>query len=233
MNFLGIQGTYSGLQISFFRSGDLCDQVSLTGTKASSRLVPALNDLFKRHQFSLSDLDFIAVDKGPGAFTSLRVTLATVNGIGYAAGVPLIGVNGLKALAQEAIESAAQERVSVDGVICLLNAYGNDLYYYLSGIGGDEQGCAQVSQVFEKIHECYAGKQILFVGNGVSLHEVQLEEVISSAQLKRVVLAEQIETSSAYYIGLLGAEKWRKKEAVSFSITPNYLKEQAFAIKKS
>ena len=232
MNFLGIQGTYSGLQISFFLDGNLSDQVSLAGTKSSSRLVPALQDLFKRHHFSLNQLDFIAVDKGPGAFTSLRVTLATVNGIGYAAGIPLIGVSGLKALAQEATEAAAQERVKMDGVVCLLNAYGNDLYFYFSGIGGDEQGCANVTEVFAKIHERCAGKRLLFVGNGVALHEMLLSEVVRSAQIEVASLSEQLETSSAYYVGLLGAQKWHEKKDISTSVTPHYLKEQAFSLKK-
>ena len=48
---------------------------------------------------SLSALDAIAVSIGPGSFTGLRVALGLAKGMAFAAGLPLIGVPTLEALA--------------------------------------------------------------------------------------------------------------------------------------
>jgi tRNA threonylcarbamoyladenosine biosynthesis protein TsaB len=52
-----------------------------------------------------TDLSAVAIGKGPGSYTGLRIGVSTAKGICYAAGIPLIAINSLKAMAQGAIES--------------------------------------------------------------------------------------------------------------------------------
>ncbi|MDQ3050168.1 MAG: tRNA (adenosine(37)-N6)-threonylcarbamoyltransferase complex dimerization subunit type 1 TsaB [Bacteroidota bacterium] len=49
--------------------------------------------------FALKDLDAVAVSKGPGSFTGLRIGVASAKGLCYALDKPLISVNTLQSMA--------------------------------------------------------------------------------------------------------------------------------------
>ncbi|MEW5982477.1 MAG: tRNA (adenosine(37)-N6)-threonylcarbamoyltransferase complex dimerization subunit type 1 TsaB [Acidobacteriota bacterium] len=68
------------------------------------RLPADLVGLVGRHGRELSDLDLLAVAAGPGSFTGLRIGIATMQGLAFASGRPLIGVSALEALALTAAE---------------------------------------------------------------------------------------------------------------------------------
>lgn len=57
------------------------------------RLVPLIVEIMKQADVSFDDLDRIAVTRGPGSFTGLRIALATARGLGLAADKPVIGID--------------------------------------------------------------------------------------------------------------------------------------------
>jgi len=65
----------------------------------ASRLPEDLMVLLARTQINLRDIDVFAVATGPGSFTGLRIGIAAMQGLAFAAGRPLIGVSALDALA--------------------------------------------------------------------------------------------------------------------------------------
>ena len=54
-------------------------------------------------QISLSDLGAVSVSSGPGSYTGLRIGVSTAKGFCYALGIPLIAVDALHSLAQQAL----------------------------------------------------------------------------------------------------------------------------------
>jgi len=79
------------------------------------RLPGAVIDLATEDGATLDDVQLLAVGLGPGAFTGLRVGLATMQGLAFATGVPIVGVSGLDALAVAARRAVADPE-SVIGV---------------------------------------------------------------------------------------------------------------------
>lgn len=65
----------------------------------SERLMPELSGMLELCGVSVSGLDAVAVSIGPGAFTGLRIGLAAAKGLAMSAGIKLVPVPTLEALA--------------------------------------------------------------------------------------------------------------------------------------
>ncbi|MFH1254446.1 MAG: tRNA (adenosine(37)-N6)-threonylcarbamoyltransferase complex dimerization subunit type 1 TsaB [bacterium] len=237
VRFVSIHGTHNKLDIALFQDQNCLDSVTKLDTRASSSLLPFLDSLLKKHNLSLTDLSFIAVDKGPGAFTSLRVTIATVNGIAFNNKIPLIGISGLYALTREVLTSTPNSQ-SFQNIVTLLNAYNNDAYFLVSktdnkNILESTQGCQNIDILLDDIklkfkdHTRQASK-ILFCGQGSQLYKTNIKHIFSD---QAVVLDKPL-LASAKVIGQIAYECWLKKENIENQITPLYLKTQYFAIRK-
>lgn len=128
MIYLVLQSTYKALEIGLFNNNRCVHKKAIIKTEASKQLIPSLNDLLFEHSLSLQNIDFIAANQGPAPFTTLRVVLATVNGIHLAKPVPLVAVDGLLAYARY-----GKEKYTTDGeCFVLLYAFGNDYYYAIT-----------------------------------------------------------------------------------------------------
>lgn len=77
----------------------LCDSASVISLRESnepkshaSKLTPFIVDILSENGLRASDLDAIAVSKGPGSYTGLRIGVSVAKGVAYAASIPLIGI---------------------------------------------------------------------------------------------------------------------------------------------
>lgn len=92
-----------------------------TGLTHSRTLLPMVQDMLKNSDLSLADVDAVAVAAGPGSFTGLRIGLAAVKGLAWAADKPCVGVSTL--------ESMAHPLRHMDGVIvCAMDARRQQIY---------------------------------------------------------------------------------------------------------
>jgi tRNA threonylcarbamoyladenosine biosynthesis protein TsaB len=58
-----------------------------------ARLMPMIVETVAKSSHAFPDFDRIAVTRGPGSFTGVRVGLAAARGIGLATGKPVIGID--------------------------------------------------------------------------------------------------------------------------------------------
>ena len=67
----------------------------------AERLHVYIDNLLKKHDIKRSQLDAIAVSKGPGSYTGLRIGVSAAKGLCFALNIPLISVSTLVALANQ------------------------------------------------------------------------------------------------------------------------------------
>lgn len=97
------------------------------GAQASASLLPALDALMAQAGLDYTELDAIVFGQGPGSFTGLRTACAVAQGLGFAAGVPLLPVNTLLAVAEAARAQHAPNAPQLR-VLALLDARMDEVY---------------------------------------------------------------------------------------------------------
>jgi tRNA threonylcarbamoyladenosine biosynthesis protein TsaB len=83
----------------------------------ASMLTVFVEELLKEKNLSISDLDAVAVGKGPGSYTGLRIGVSAAKGLCYGANISLIAVNTLMVLFQSALLSL-KGNLKKDALFC-------------------------------------------------------------------------------------------------------------------
>ncbi len=75
-----------------------------TGRQHAQQLALYIDEIFRELDVDPRDLDAVAVGKGPGSYTGLRIGVSLAKGVSYGVGIPLIGVSTLESMACVALE---------------------------------------------------------------------------------------------------------------------------------
>ena len=127
----------------------------------TEKLTVFITELFKTQDFTIKDLDAVAVSKGPGSYTGLRISVSTAKGLCYALDIPLISVSTLKAMA---FGMAQKEKSDLYCPMIdarrmeVYNAFYNSTNKEIRGIQADIiEACSYQKELYKKV---------LFFGDG-------------------------------------------------------------------
>ena len=150
------------------------DQRSVFHSKGNHAAIvlPLIQSVLDQGKISLTALSGLAVSIGPGSFTGLRIALATVKGIAYEWGLPVVGVSTLLANAARVKDHEA--------VICsLLDARKREVYaanFHRQGQTltplSNERVCA-IDAAIESLRNFGAAKLVV-IGDGAKAYEPAL-----------------------------------------------------------
>jgi tRNA threonylcarbamoyladenosine biosynthesis protein TsaB len=138
------------------------------GAQASAALIPAIEALLAQAGVALAQLDAIAFGRGPGSFTGLRTAAAVAQGLGFGAGVPVLAIDTLLAVAEEAHAQSGEERI-----VALLDARMDEVY---SAAYERQHGHWTVRQppALGRPDDVVAPPGWALAGNALELHDARL-----------------------------------------------------------
>ena len=160
---LSIETTTTNCSVSLSKEGEtlLLKEDYSSSYSHAERLHVFIDAVLKEAKIDKSKLDAIAVSKGPGSYTGLRIGVSAAKGLCYALDVPLIAISTLEALAHQ-VESQ-------DGIIIpMLDARRMEVYsaIFSSSFKPVRSIEAQILDDTSFISYLKEGK-VYFIGNGV------------------------------------------------------------------
>ena len=163
----------------------LCDSAGVISLRESneskshaSTLTLFIEDILKEHGIRARELDAIAVSKGPGSYTGLRIGVSVAKGIAYGAAIPLIGIETTLSMFWGITDSEfIDTEAEVNSLFCpMLDARRMEVYYSIYGSGGNKMKdiSAEIitKDTFANIPE---SQKLIFFGDGA----LKCKEVIN------------------------------------------------------
>lgn len=112
------------IAVSAYAGAPVLEHTGAGGAQASAALIPAITALLSQAGVELAQLDAIAFGRGPGSFTGLRTAAAVAQGLGFGAHVPVLALDTLLAVAEE-----AHGATGVTRVVAMLDARMDEVYF--------------------------------------------------------------------------------------------------------
>ncbi len=199
-------------------------QESNTKSSHAQQITIFAEQLMYKTGFNFQDLDAIAVSKGPGSYTGLRIGVSTAKGFCYSLDKPLISVGTLKSLAKGILLKLTSEGGNPDDFLfCpMVDARRMEVYtaVYDSRLHEVRKVMAEVIDENSFADFFKQGKSLIFIGDGAAKCKELLTKVSSNAIFREELLA------SATYMAPLAEEKLKARvfEDTAY-FEPFYLKD--------
>ena len=225
MKILGVDTSSDICSVCLLEDNITLKELNLNnGRTHSENLVPLLKELMDTCNVAFKDIDLIAVNKGPGSFTGIRIGISTVKAIAEVHNIKVIGVTSLKSLAFNEVHSNST-------IISLIDARNNQVYcgVFNNNPASEEIYLADdINEVLKQIKK-YANENTIFIGNGSVLHKSLIQDSFEFP-LKFSNINEQSSISTA----LAGFEMYKLGNFdTADTILPFYLrKSQAERMKE-
>jgi tRNA threonylcarbamoyladenosine biosynthesis protein TsaB len=156
---------------------------SQEGLTHASLLTVYIDEIFREQGISGKDLDAVAVSIGPGSYTGLRIGVAAAKGICYAAGIPLIGINTLKAMCYGVMDLMKLSGHALSGNPNMLYCPMVDarrMEVYLALINSEYEFVSEIQAVIlhdELFRKERLDKPVCFFGSGAAKAEILLSGI--------------------------------------------------------
>jgi tRNA threonylcarbamoyladenosine biosynthesis protein TsaB len=104
MRVLALDTATEACSVALLHDSGVIGHYEEPGRGHAARILSMVDALLEQAGVSLCMLDGIAASIGPGAFTGVRISVAAAQGLAFGAGLRLVGVSTLEALAMSALE---------------------------------------------------------------------------------------------------------------------------------
>ncbi len=136
MNLLAIDTSTDFCSVAASRGAELVSRHEPAGRRQAERILDMVGEVLAEARLEIAQIHGIAYGAGPGSFTGLRIAAGVTQGLALARGIGVVGVGTLLALAEQAAQESAGDRI-----IACLDAHMGEVYhaaYRRDGAGWEE-----------------------------------------------------------------------------------------------
>lgn len=228
MKILSIETSNKICSVAILEDKNLIKKIELNnGLTHSETLMPLIKQILEETKLSLSNIDLLVCDIGPGSFTGIRIGIATLKAFTDSLNIPSVGISSLEGLAYN---------IKNEGLICsLIDCKNNNCYYSLYELKNntytllEEPKADSVENCLNYLNYKYSNSVITFNGD-VSLYKELIENTS-----KNFILLESTNTQfnnvkinsnniDVYNLGIAGFNKFNKN-GKDENLLPLYLKK--------
>ena len=167
-NILCIETATTNCSVALSINGEqaiVCEDNDVKYSHAE-RLHPYIEKVFQETAIQKEDLTAIAISKGPGSYTGLRIGVSAAKGLCYALGIPLIAIPTLESLSHRV---KAEEDAFI---VPMLDARRMEVYSAVFDSAYKQIRATEAQILDEHSFAAYLEKgKVYFIGNGVSKFE--------------------------------------------------------------
>lgn len=188
------------------------------GNSHSANVAVFIDEVLKEAKKTPTDLDAVAVSKGPGSYTGLRIGVSSAKGLSYGLGIPLISIETLKAMTYGVLNNNIIDK---NALFCpMIDARRMEVYSAFYNANLLQIRDVQADIIDETTYLEYLEKHsIYFFGNGSE----KCKDILF--QHPNAHFIEDIQLSSIYMIEL-AEEKYKQQEFENTAyFEPFYLKD--------
>ena len=197
MNILAIDTCTDVATVTLSLSGVKTSRMVSDIAKSSGHILKLCDEVFSEADTKLSEVDFIAYTKGPGAFTGVRMCIGVVQGLSLACNIPTLGFSTLELLGYR-----ASKKFNTQKVATAIDARMGEVYWavYLEGIVKSERIC-KPEQV-DKLSAEFVG-----VGSGWKIYK---DLLVKSSKIKCIDPELYPESSDLIDLSILSIDLGKK-----------------------
>ena len=218
MLILSLDTSTTVCSVALHHQGVLLGSYELfTERTSSAMLTTLLHDVVYQAGYSLDQVDAIAVAKGPGSYTGLRIGVSTAKGLCFALDKPLLAINTLAAMTEQ-IRSYFPKNY----FLCpLLDARRMEVYCALYDTDGQEVQPTSAQIIDENsFQEWLANSPVVFFGDGAAKCRTLLSKQANA------MFPDVSVTPSARTVGQLAIEAFSTGQFENLTtFEPFYLKD--------
>ena len=202
----------------------VCERISDEPRAHASKTALFVSEMLSEKGLKVSDCDAVAVSKGPGSYTGLRVGVSTAKGLCFGAGIPMISVGTLDTLVWQALDG----NMLPEGcryIIPMIDARRMEVYTGIFTPDG-KQVSPTVAQIIDadSFKDQLAEGPVLFIGDGAD----KCKDTLTSPNARFIQCCPKAASMTHPAIDALEAKRF---EDVAY-FEPFYLKEFITTVSK-